>query len=435
VSTKDIAKARTKPAKPYPDFPLFPHANGQWAKKIRGKFAFFGPWNDPEGALQRYLDQKDELHAGRAPRAVLYKDGLTLRDLVNHFLTAKKRKVDADELKLMSFNSLYRTSRHLIEHFGPDCRIDDLGPNDFGRLRAKFAKGHGPIYLGDQIQRTRAVFKYGYEAWLLPSPIRFGPEFIKPSRKNVRLAKREGPKRLFGQQEIHALLKVSSTPMKAMILLGINCGLGNTDVAELEQSALDLKSSALGYPRPKTGIDRRAPLWKETVKAIKTAISARPEPNSKEFADLLFITRWGNPWIQTGTPTRRVCYKCNRMFTPPEGSDAPRCPHCGTVAPPRRTQASMTDSVGNEFKKTMKAAGIDPAGRGFYSLRHTFRTVADEIGDRPAIDKIMGHENAQDMRTHYVEKIDDRRLRKVTEHVHRWLCMAGNSTSAGTMMA
>ncbi|MCI0457973.1 MAG: hypothetical protein L0Z62_13485, partial [Gemmataceae bacterium] len=74
----------TKPAKPHPDFPLFPHAAGVWAKKIRGQLHSFGPWDDPDGALAKYLEPKDALHAGRKPRPD--PEALTVKDAANAFL-------------------------------------------------------------------------------------------------------------------------------------------------------------------------------------------------------------------------------------------------------------------------------------------------------------------------------------------------------------
>src|SRR5215468_4515733 len=88
--------SRPKPAKPYPDFPLFPHAAGVWAKKIRGKLCYFGPWADPDGALKKYLQQKDDLHAGRLPRPDA--GALTVKDVVNSFLNGKQALLDAGEL-------------------------------------------------------------------------------------------------------------------------------------------------------------------------------------------------------------------------------------------------------------------------------------------------------------------------------------------------
>jgi hypothetical protein len=83
-----------KPAKPYPDYPLYAHGAGVWAKRIRGKLHYFGPWSDPDGALKKYLAQKEALHAGRKPRE--QPGGATAKDAANAFLNAKKELVERD---------------------------------------------------------------------------------------------------------------------------------------------------------------------------------------------------------------------------------------------------------------------------------------------------------------------------------------------------
>src|SRR5215469_4328832 len=94
-TTPAITDKPAKPSKPYPDFPLFPHATGRWAKKVRGQLHYFGPWGDPDGALKKYLEQKDALHAGRKPREV--SAGVTVKDVANAFMRAKQALVDAGE--------------------------------------------------------------------------------------------------------------------------------------------------------------------------------------------------------------------------------------------------------------------------------------------------------------------------------------------------
>lgn len=76
-----------KPSKPYPDFPLFPHATKRWAKKIRGQMHYVGPWDDPDDALAKYLEQKDDRHAGRTPRPDT-SAGVTVKDACNAFLNS-----------------------------------------------------------------------------------------------------------------------------------------------------------------------------------------------------------------------------------------------------------------------------------------------------------------------------------------------------------
>jgi hypothetical protein len=108
-TTSTSAGKSAKASKPYPDFPLFPHAAGVWAKKTRGKLHYFGPWDDPDGALRKYLVQKDYLHAGRTPRPD--PEALTVKNIANSFLNRKQALLDAGELSPHTFANYIRLLR------------------------------------------------------------------------------------------------------------------------------------------------------------------------------------------------------------------------------------------------------------------------------------------------------------------------------------
>ena len=68
---------------------------------------YFGPWSDPDGALKKYLEQREDLHAGRKPREAT--EGLTVKELCNRFLNAKQALVDVGELSPLTWSDYKRT--------------------------------------------------------------------------------------------------------------------------------------------------------------------------------------------------------------------------------------------------------------------------------------------------------------------------------------
>jgi integrase len=369
-----------KPAKPYPEFPLFAHAAGVWAKKIRGKLHYFGPWSDPDGAHKKYLEQKDALHAGRKPREE--SGGTTVKELCNRFLHAKGQARDVGEITRRTWQDYKDACDLVVQHFGKGRLVSDLDPDDFAALRDKLARKWGPVTLGNVIQRIRVAFKFAFDNGLIDRPVRYGQAFKRPSRKVVRIDRaRKGPK-LFTAEEVRKLVSAAPAQMRAMILLGINCGFGNADCGHLQLPAVDLQRGVIDFPRPKTGIPRRCPLWSETIAALTTALESRPKPKDPAaHGELVFVTKYGLPWAKD----------------------------------------SEDQTLAKEFGKLLRALDVNGrTGLGFYTLRHTFRTVADESKDQPAVDFIMGHE-VPHMSSVYRETISDERLRAVAEHVRRWL--------------
>jgi integrase len=378
--------------------PFTIHPSGRYCKKVRGKIRYFGYVADGhDAALDLWLKQKDELLAGRVPRPEA-PEGVTLRDLANKFGIHKKTLLDAGELSPRTYQDCYRTCESLIDHFGKERLLDDFRQEDFATYRVALAKRLGPVALGNEIQRVRSVFKFAFDTEMIAAPVRFGPGFKRPSKKVLRLQRAKKGPRLFTPAELRKLIDVAGVQMRTMILLASNGGLGNNDLASMPLSAVDLDRGWVDYPRVKTGVQRKFPLWPQTVKAIRKVIQTRRTPKDEADAGLLFITKYGAKWCKTVIEINTE-----------DGKPA-------TI--------NNDNAVGKEFVKLFAAAGIERGGRSFYTIRHVFRTVADESRDQIAVDFIMGH-TRDDMASVYRERISDERLQAVVNHVRVWLFAAG----------
>ncbi|HUE74870.1 MAG TPA: tyrosine-type recombinase/integrase, partial [Pirellulaceae bacterium] len=405
-------KKTAKPArKKVTDFPLWVHQGKQlWTRKIKGKFHYFGRVESEaskQAALKLWLEQRDDLLAGRVPRAKV--DGIKLSDVCNSFLSAKRRAVDSGKLSARTFVEYDRTCQLLIKTYGRDRLAEDLGPADFSKLYGQLVKSFGLTTIGREVIKVRTLFNFAIESDLITKAIKYGPEFVAPSktdkRKHKAKLKQVHGAKTFTAVEIHRMLEAAGPQLKAMIMLGINCGFGNTDCASLPVSALDLKNW-IDHPRPKTGIDRRVPLWPETVKALKAVIAKRQLPRSPEHAILVFLTRLGQPWVRYELAETKE--------------------DDGKV----KVVGKADDAIAKATTKLLTNLGIKRPGLSFYALRHTFETEAGGSRDQVAVDAIMGHVDAS-MAAEYREQIDDSRLVAVVNHVRKWL-LAKTASAKGT---
>ena len=317
-------------------------------------------------------------------------------------MTEKKHAVDAGEIVKRTFEDYRVVAQFAADVFGKSRAVTDLGAADFSRLKREITKRWGVIRTGNTIQRTRTIFKWAYDTELIDKPIRFGPDFTRPSQRILRKHRAANGERMFEAGEIRTALDAASKPMKAMILLAINCGFGNSDCGQLPLKALDLDAGWITYPRPKTGVDRRCPLWAETIEAIKNVLAMNRQPKDPENAGLVFYTERGLLWHKELHPS--------------------------PVSKEFRTLLKKIDR--HAAKAAVKAGRKTPTpifvkGRGFYSLRHSHQTIAEEAGESPdfaAIARIMGHaERSDDMASRYRERISDERLLRITNHIRAWL--------------
>ena len=374
TTTRKTVLQPQRTEKPRADFPLTVHrGGGQWCKKIKGRIHYFGKLDDPETAEKIYNSKIESIKSGTKPRAIEVITGrVDVGFACNAFLHAKKKKLESGDISERTWKELKDTCEFVLKVLKRERLVSDLRADDFDELRRKMAKRFGPVRLGNEVYRVRSVFKYALKAKLISEEVEYGPEFTRPAKRLVRLNRAKMGPRMFTAEQCLSMLKKARPALRAFILLGLNGGFVARDCGTLPRAAIDLEAGFIDYARPKTGVQRRVPLWPETVAAIRETMATSGE--------LAFLTTQGTPYAK----------------------DEPG-----------------NDPIGLAFRRLLVTLKLNREGLGYATLRHIFQTIGEQSLDFPAVRAIMGH--VDDSISDVYREDFMHRLKAVTETVHLWL--------------
>jgi len=360
--TKIPIKRKTRSDK----FPLTLHKTGQFCKKIRGKLHYFG--NDKKKAMERYLERAAYLHTGKVNKSDSPLQTMTLKTLCNLYLDYQNSRVQAEEISVRHYADEVDSLKKLARFLGSNLCVSEITALDLQNYKRNLNKSYSQNRINLNLAIMKAMFHWAKKNDVLNAI----PNIDAVSK--VKLIRKE--KQTFTIEQIKKLIENADLQMRAMILLGLNCGFGCTDCAELQWSNLDLNHSRVDFPRRKTGISRNLLLWPETVEALTKLTNSR---------ELVFYTAFGNPWVRT-------IKKKDENGTEKYIHD---------------------DAISKKFCKLLKQAGIAVVkGVGFYTLRRTAATLAARSRDPFAVQKLLGHADLK-MASVYVQDVSEQTDRAI----------------------
>jgi integrase len=412
------------PKPPFERFPLRPHRNGQWYKSVwnsrtkRTEQFYFGRWaDDPTGEraisdpVTGWLARRNAIKAGiENVRVERTGNDPSLGELMKRFLTFKRNKTQAGELSLTTLGDYLREIERFVIFIKPGCGAGALQPEHFSaymnylivhRKLGRRARKRVRAYV-------TAFLRYGAKnGWYSMPNMGTDWEVSATDPDSIRQAKaRAGQKDFSGVilngRDIDRLIQGASPAFRALILLGINCGMGPADLGRLTWERIDLSRGRFSFPRPKTGVMRVGHLWKRTRLTLMRVRSLRHNRAAIERdgeAALVFVTRKGLPYYR-----EREVYAEVEI----EGRQVRKL-----------KRVAIDNAISITFSRLARRAELE--GVTFYRLRHTFKTLGKKARDREALDLMMGHKDISTGKVYDHEQISWRRVRRVSRTIYRRL--------------
>ena len=288
-----------------------------------GKRIYLGA--DRDEALEKY--HRMNLGLATEPERPVKQALLTAKELANRFLAAQQANWRNPVTTLASYK--HWIGRFLKDH--PKLKVGDLSVELFAAWKLSLReRDYSAESINHYLSAVRSMFVFAEETGVLEK----SPSLRRVKNESgVRAGSHEKP--LYSPEQISRLLEQADAQMRAMVLLGLNCGFGPKDMHDLTWD--HMSEDRITLPRSKTGINQTFLLWPETQKALdeiqdqRLALIERLQARGRNRTDSghVFVTRFWKTWSKDSIAEqfRKLCDKadvpCYGMY---------RLRHCASTA-------------------------------------------------------------------------------------------------------
>ncbi len=210
----------------------------------------------------------------------------TIRNLVDAYLALRRAQVDNGDISV----AMYSDDYYQLENFAAYCekvkrtRLSEVvTPDHLAAHRASFSGGN-KVTLWHSVKAVKRVLVWGWRQERVDSLPRNLDDYAKVERP------KPAPK-FFTVDEVKTL-QASATPrMRLYILLALNGGFTQIDIATLTHGMIDWEAGIISRDRNKTSVPQGCKLWVSTLALLRQE-ATKPRANGN---NLVLISEEGNP--------------------------------------------------------------------------------------------------------------------------------------------
>ena len=362
-------------------------SDGRWRKQIDGKMRYFGRVN-PKSVNRSYRDAELRYLNFLADREVKFPveikiSKLTVEDFGEKYLQSCYTRYERGDISATWFEKIRISVCHFVDYLQtglPLSKLNEMCLDDYRNhtlslpVSAATNKSISPWTAKSRLDIVKLMIKWGYQMALLETLPRNLDGYSRVTIPEPTVNR-------FSREEIHTLYSAASERTKMYILLGLNCGFGQSDISDLRVGEVSIEAARVIRKRTKTGVHCQLKLWPLTVEMLKVHGHLDGKAN-----DRVFLSKSGLPLVYE----HFVDDKFKR-----------------------------TDAIRSAFFRLMKKTKI-PSGRGFYSLRKTAASEI-EIIDSSVTSMFLAHSEKGLMKRFYAQRdwerlhiAQDRMLKRFT---------------------